>query len=261
MDISLGKRYYVEGTADTIYWPMSLVSWAYPTQEDGKTPDRDNMHSEYIAVQFNEEAAKEQILEYMSQVPGLKEGDERLKLTFTIAGADVDDHPCYSIFDQAAKILNECGWDIQVVPDTQALTKLATGSLTVWAAAWGSTIDPDLYQVYHKNSTATSTYAWGYREILSGPESQYGDEKAILDELSALIDDARGTDDEDERSRIYKEAMSLILDLAVELPVYQRNVLYAYNSNIIDSDSIPKESELNPYSSPLDRIWELEFAD
>ena len=55
--------------------------------------------------------------------------------------------------------------------------------------------------------------------------------------------------------------MSLILDLAVELPVYQRNVLYAYNSNIIDSDSIPKESELNPYSSPLDRIWELEFAE
>ena len=54
--------------------------------------------------------------------------------------------------------------------------------------------------------------------------------------------------------------MSLILDLAVELPVYQREVIYAYNSNIIDSDSLPSESELNPYSSPLDRIWEVEFA-
>ncbi len=261
MDISLGRRYYVEGTADTIYWPMSLVSWAYPTQEDGKTPDRDNMHSEYIAVQFNEEAAKEQILEYMSQVPGLKEGDERLKLTFTIAGADVDDHPCYTIFDQAAKILNDCGWDIQVVPDTQALTKLSTGSLTVWAAAWGSTIDPDMYQVYHKNSTATSVLAWGYNKILENQGGEFDEENYILNDLSDVIDAARETDDQETRKALYKEAMGYVLDLAVELPVYQRDVLYAYNSSVIKTESLPSQSELNPYSSPLDHIWELEFAE
>jgi hypothetical protein len=52
--------------------------------------------------------------------------------------------------------------------------------------------------------------------------------------------------------------MGYILDLAIELPVYQRDVLYAYNSNVISSASMP--SEVNPYSSPLDRIWEIEFA-
>ena len=51
-----------------------------------------------------------------------------------------------------------------------------------------------------------------------------------------------------------------LLDLAIELPVYQRSVLYAYNSNVIASSSLPAESEMNPYSSPLDRIWEIEFA-
>lgn len=258
MDTALAIEYYAKNTASTIYWPMSMVSWAYPKDEQGNY-DQSN-GKEYIQAPFTEDDAKELITNYMNQA-GVSSGDSKLKMNFTIAGANVEDHPCYAVFTKAARILNECGWDIQVVPDTQALTKLATGSLTVWAAAWGSTIDPDLYQVYHKNSTATSTYAWGYREILSGPESQYGDEKAILDELSTLIDAARETDDQDIRSGIYKEAMSLILDLAVELPVYQRNVLYAYNSNIIDSDSIPKESELNPYSSPLDRIWELEFAE
>jgi len=45
----------------------------------------------------------------------------------------------------------------------------------------------------------------------------------------------------------------------VELPVYQRDVLYAYNSKVIDPDSLPKI--VNPYASPLDRIWELEFAN
>ena len=52
--------------------------------------------------------------------------------------------------------------------------------------------------------------------------------------------------------------MGYVLDLAVELPVYQRDVLYAFNTNVIDETSVP--SDINPYSSPLDRIWELKFA-
>ena len=72
------------------------------------------------------------------------------------------------------------------------------------------------------------------------------------------IEAARETNDQAVRSALYKDAMGYILDLAVELPVYQRNVLYAYNSKVIKSSSLPKE--LNPYSSPLDRIWEIEFA-
>ena len=255
MNTALGKSYYETGTADTIYWPMSLVSWAYPM--DGNSPDKDNGHGDYIAVQFTREAAIEKVKEYMAQV-NAKEGDSRLKLTFTIAGANVDDHPCYSIFIEAQSILNECGWDVQVVPDTQALTKLSTGSLAVWAAAWGSTIDPDMYQVYHKDSTATSTLAWGYREIKSN-QTAYEEENYILGLLSDVIDRARETNDIDERKGLYKEAMGYVLDLAVELPVYQRDVLYAYNSDVINPDSLP--TDLNPYSSPLDHIWELEFAE
>ena len=55
--------------------------------------------------------------------------------------------------------------------------------------------------------------------------------------------------------------MEQILDIAIELPVYQRSVLYAYNSKVIDASSLPESKEMNPYSSPLDRIWEVEFAD
>ena len=256
MNTALGKQYYVTGTAETIYWPMSLVSWAYPT--DGGAPDRDN-GKEYIAINFNRSDAISMIKDYMAQA-NATEGDSRLKITFTIAGANVDDHPCYSIFMEAQSILNECGWDISVVPDTQALTKLSTGSLAVWAAAWGSTIDPDMYQVYHKDSTATSTLAWGYNAIKSN-QSKYEEENSILGQLSDVIDRARETDDKDERKALYKEAMGYVLDLAIELPVYQRDVLYAYDSNVIDKDSLPSKEELNPYSSPLDKIWELDFAD
>ncbi|MBR1891781.1 MAG: hypothetical protein IJ811_04745, partial [Clostridia bacterium] len=178
----------------------------------------------------------------------------QLKITFTIAGSSITEHPTYPVFKKAAEILNDCGWNIEVKADSQALTKLSTGSLAVWAAAWGSTIDPDMYQVYHKNSTATSVYSWGYREIRNEPE-KYEYETGVINELSDLIDDGRETMDQNRRINIYKDAMSLVLDLAVELPVYQRKTLYAYNANNIEG----LNSNVNPYSSPLERIWEVKL--
>ncbi len=263
MDIGLAIEYYKVGTANEIYFPMSTVSWAYPKTEnsEGKlVPDQIN-GTNYPMLNFNAEDAKAQIKSYMEEAAGHAGGynDSDLKVTFTIAGSNLTDHPTYSVFDTAAQLLNECGWDVTVIADAQALTKISTGSLAVWAAAWGTTVDPDMYQVYHKNSTASSVKAWGYPAILENEGGKYDIENDILDRLADKIDDAREITDRDERSAIYKSAMQDVLDLAVELPVYQRAVLYAYNSNVIKSSSLP--STVNPYTSPLDRIWEIEFAD
>jgi ABC-type transport system substrate-binding protein len=114
-----------------------------------------------------------------------------------------------------------------------------------------------MYQVYHKNSTATSVKAWGYDYLLNSGTQE---ERNILDKLSELIDQGRETNDKAERSAIYKDAMGYVLDLAVELPTYQRDVLYAYNANVLNSATMPDPNDLNPYSSPLERIWEIEFA-
>lgn len=255
MNTSLALSYYSTGMAETIYWPMSTVSWAYPKDASGNN-SRDNLH-DYPAISFDREKAKESILEYM-ELAGVSAGDSALSIKFTIAGSNLTDHPTYQTFQSAADLLNECGWNIEVVPDTQALTKLSTGSLAVWAAAWGTTVDPDMYQVYHKNSTATSTLAWGYREILASPAS-YPEETQILSKLSDVIDDAREINDQAERSALYREAMGYVLDLAIELPVYQRKVLYAYNAKVISTSSLP--AEINPYTSPLDKLWEIEFAN
>ena len=162
----------------------------------------------------------------------------------------VDFNKYFNVDDNNQLYLN------QITPEyRQALIKISTGSLEVWAAAWSSALDPDMYQVYHKDSTATSTKAWGYDWI---KKSGSDEELDILDDLADLIDAARETNDQARRTELYEEAMGYVLDLAVELPVYQRDVLYAFNSKVINSDTIP--SEINPYSSPLDRIWEIEFA-
>ena len=257
MDTSLALQYYEAGTAEQIFWPMSTVSWAYPKDDEGKN-ETNNGH-DYPSIRFNEEDAKNTIKEYMVLASDHKMGysDSDLKVTFTIAGSNLTDHPTYQVFQSAANLLNECGWSVEVIADSQALTKLSTGSLAVWAAAWGTTVDPDMYQVYHKNSNASSVRAWGYNAILSN--DSYSKEREILDKMSEIIDDARETEDREIRTALYEEAMSYVLDLAVELPVYQRQQLYAYNANVLDSESFPKE--LNPYSSPLDRLWEIKFNE
>ena len=258
MDTSLALQYYDAGTAEQIFWPMSTVSWAYPKDDTGSNSTF-NGHS-YPYINFSEQTAKDNILSLMQQAenhPTMEYNkDTDLKVTFTIAGSNLTDHPTYQVFQTAAKLLNECGWEVEVIADSQALTKLSTGSLAVWAAAWGTTVDPDMYQVYHKNSNASSVRAWGYNAILSN--SSYSIERDILDQMSEIIDDARETDDRATRTALYEEAMGYVLDLAVELPVYQRKQLYAYNANIIDASSFPED--INPYSSPLDRIWEIKFT-
>ena len=252
MNTSLALDYYRAGTAEQIFWPMSKVSWAYPTGADAD----DNGFDYPPLGAWSDDIARSNIEKYMQEA-GVSAGDSELTVKFTIAGSSLQDHPTYKVFRDAAALLNDMGWDVEVVCDTQALTKINTGSLEVWAAAWSSALDPDLYQVYHKDSTATSTLAWGYPYLKT---SGTAEEMNILDDLSDLIDEARETNDQAERSELYQEAMEQILDLAIELPVYQRSVLYAYNSKVIDSESLPAESEMNPYSSPLDRIWEVEFA-
>ncbi len=253
MNTSLALDYYRAGTAEQIYWPMSKVSWAYPKGADAE----DNGFDYPPLGSWSDDIAISKIESYMQEA-GVSAGDSELTVKFTIAGSSLQDHPTYKVFRDAAALLNELGWNVEVVCDTQALTKINTGSLEVWAAAWSSALDPDLYQVYHKDSTATSTLAWGYNYLKT---SGTAEEMDILDELSDLIDEARETNDQAERSELYMDAMGEILDLAIELPVYQRSVLYAFNSKVIDASSLPAEADMNPYSSPLDRIWEVEFAE
>ncbi len=267
MDTSSATTYYSSGSAVNIDWPMSAVSWAYP-REDGYEYDG-NFPTEHMKRQteptlsyastlgWTDDMRIEAIKKYMEQA-GVKKGDPSLSIKFTIAGAELTEHPCFNTMHHGMDLLNQCGWDVQITPDPNALSKLATGSLAVWAAAWGTSLDPDMYQVYHKNSTATSVLAWGYREILGDSSRQ---ENKIITELSKLIDDARRIDDRKQRAAIYENAMKKVLELAVELPVYQRKTLYAVNLNVIDGDTLAKDEKgewlINSYSSPLNRLWEV----
>lgn len=138
------------------------------------------------------------------------------------------------------------------------MKKLANGELQVWAAAWGSAIDPDLYQVYHMDSNATSVRNWGYREIKKN-QTLYSYEYNLIEQISDKIDAARETLVQNERAEIYAEALDLILDLAVELPTYQRKNMFVYNKNKIDVSTMVPASQCTPYQSPLAFLWKVDY--
>ena len=245
---------YYNGYSYGIYRPMTKASWAYPENDGGK---------QYY--EFDETGAiSEQLVKdagYNKNAEGIYTKDgHTLSYTFTIAG-DTTDHPAYNSLKRAADILNAHGFDITVKTDINALSKLANGDLTVWAAAWGAGVDPDMYQVYHIDSTAGSTSNWGYRAIRKNAGGKYDRELKIVNDLSEIIDWARETLDTEERKNLYKRALDLVMDLAVELPTYQRSDLYAYNSNIIDVTTLTPAEDLTPYNGPLSKIWEVSLNE
>ena len=272
IDTSMTVSYY-GNTASAIYRSISLTSWAYPTGATAYYPfiggpvpsNLDVVNPDYAdycdelgkkaGEYFTEDEQKEFLIRLVEDsgynVGGdgvYTNGTTKLKYTFTIAGSETD-HPAFNAFYKASELLNSINFEITVATDAQALSKLANGDLAVWAAAWSSTIDPDMYQVYHKDSTATSTLNWGYKQILQNTGGKYNEELALIEELSELIEEGRETTDQDERAAIYAEALDLVMMLAVELPTYQRDDLFAYNINKIDESSL--NSDLSPYSGLL----------
>ncbi len=250
---SIIKQYYTEALASVIYRPMSKTSWAYPENA-----------TEYESIAYYN-GDNNEIIKLVESAGYTIIGDDgvrrnpagdKLKFTFTIAG-ETTDHPAYAMFVDAEKVLEECGFEITVQNDIQALRKLATGSLEVWAAAWGSGIDPDMYQVYHKDSTATSVNNWGYKEILNN-QDKHPYEYRIINELSEKIDAARATLNQNERKQIYAEALDLVMDLAVEFPTYQRNDLTVYNNNVIDSKSLNQNPTL--YTGLTHELWNVRYV-
>ncbi|MCM1043356.1 MAG: ABC transporter substrate-binding protein, partial [Corallococcus sp.] len=291
MDTSMCTQYYLNHS-NPIYRPMTMASWAYPEgctsyypYIGGQVPDDlskvDPVYANYVTrlgkkagetltVQEQQNFLLNELLsDYTVKGTGknqvLANNKYELKYTFTIAG-DSEDHPAFNMFNRAKDILNGINFKVTVEKDIRALSKLNNGELTVWAAAWGAAIDPDMYQVYHIESTAGSVKNWGYPEIKLGRKTaEFKDEYELIDLLSVDIENARkvtGQTEEEiriKRAAIYSDALDKVMQLAVELPSYQRNDLFAYNGNIIDETTL--EQELTAYNGPLAKLWEVSLKE
>ena len=276
---------YYQTTAEAIFRPMSTASWAYPKGCTAYYPYIGNPIPEDLScvnpfyrtyvTKLGKKAG--QTLTQEEQYKFLRDlvesagyelnedsiyqlGQNVLKYTFTVAGEETD-HPAWQALFHASEILNKVGFDINVTTDANALKKLNDGSLTVWAAAWGSALDPDMYQVYHMESTATSTLNWGYKQIKANVGNKYDAELRIITELSEIIENARKTNDQNRRTELYSQALDLVMQLAVELPTYQRDDLFAYNGSKIDVTTLTPDKDLTPYNGLISKMYNISLKE
>ena len=241
---------YYGDRAAVIQYPISNTSWAapqpadegyraaYSVDADGNDIFDSSMNDEQkydaalkAAVTFFEKAGYtfDADGKVASAPAGAPESYEIL-----IPGNGKQDHPTYGIATAASKALETIGIKLTVndVGSSVWNNALEGNTAQMWVAAWNSTADPDMYQVYH------STNAHG-----KGTNSNHYqvDDPA----LDALIIDGRTSADTEYRKSVYKQAMEIIMDWGVELPVYQRKDCTVASTIRVDCDTLPKD--MTPY--------------
>ena len=246
--------YYGE-TASVINYPISNTSWAAPqVTDDGyqiaySTDVEGNaIYTADMSTEDKYAAALNAALGYFEaagytvengMVTAAPEG-AAMEYTVNIGGSGNGDHPKFQVLTNAAAALKTIGFNLIVNDMANASDLFASyksGEAEGWVAAWQSTNDPDMYQLYHSQGSTN------YYEI-NDPD------------LDELIIAARQTTDQEARKGMYKEAMEVILDWGVELPVYQRSEASIFSSERIVVDSIPKD--MTPYWTYLSEIEQIQ---
>ncbi len=235
--------YYGEA-ASVINYPISNTSWAapQPTDEDYKiafstdvngdpiytadmTPEEKYAAAEAAALGFFE-AAGYTVAD--GKVTAAPEG-AKLSYEVIVPGDGTGDHPAFAILTGAQASLANIGMELKINDPADAnilWDALDAGTQELWTAAWGATIDPDMYQVYHSSGVVGE----------GGSDSNH---YHIRDaELDQLIVDARQSDDQNYRKAVYKQALDILIDWAVEIPTYQRQNCIIFSTERIDIDTI-----------------------
>ena len=149
---------------------------------------------------------------------------------FMIPAEGNGDHPAFGIITAASTALAGVGIDLQVndLADSSVLwDALDAQSCDMWAAAWGATIDPDMYQIYHSSNMA------GLEGSSESNHYCIGDA-----ELDELIMAARSTTDQAYRKATYKQCLDIILDWGCEIPTYQRQNAIIFSTERVNMETM-----------------------
>ena len=239
-----GINSYYGDTATIINYPISNTSWAAPSVTDegykiaySTDVDGNEIYTSDMSGDTKYAAALQAALGYFEAAGYTVENGQvtaapagaKMEYTVNIGASGNGDHPSFQVLTNAAAALKTIGFTLTVNDLANAsdlYSSYQSGVAEGWVAAWQSTNDPDMYQLYDSK----------------GSTNYYQINDSDLDEL---IEAARQTTDQDSRKAMYKEAMEIILDWGVELPVYQRSEATIFSSERIDTATIP--TDMTPY--------------
>ncbi len=236
---------YYGDRASVINYPISNTSWAAPqSTDDGykvafstDVEGKEIFTSEMTAEEKYDAAAKAALgyLEaagYTVEDGKVTKAPEGASLEYEawIPADGTGDHPSFMIFTEAKDAFAKIGITLTVkdlTNSSELWTALEAQSVAIWAAAWGATVDPDMYQIYFSGDDQGNEPG--------GSNYQYAiDDK----DLNKMILDARKSTDQTYRKAMYKACLDTIIDWAVEIPVYQRQNAIIFSAERVNLDTI-----------------------
>jgi len=235
--------YYGEA-ASVIQYPISNTSWAAPQATDegyklafSVDPEGNDIYTADMTAEDKYAAALAASLKWFEaagftvedgKVTAAPEG-AKLDYEVIIPADGVGDHPSYTVLTMARDAFEQIGITLTIndPADSNILwDALDAGTQELWCAAWGATIDPDMYQVYHSSGVVGE----------GGSDSNH---YHIRDaELDNLIVEARKSDNQAYRKSLYKQCLDIIIDWAVEIPAYQRQNCIIFSTQRINIDTL-----------------------
>ncbi len=247
---------YYGPTASVINYPISNTSWAAPqTTDDGYRiaysvdVNGDPIYTAGMAGEEKYAAALQAALGYLEaagytvedgKVTAAPEG-AKMSYECVLGGGGQGDHPSFLLLKNAGDALRTIGMDLTIMDyanSSDLYSSYQNGVAEMWCAAWQSSSDPDMYQLYHSQGSTN------YYRIAD-------------DELDELIMAGRQSTDQTYRKAIYQAAMEIIMDWAVEIPVYQRSDCALFSSERVNIDTVP--NDMTPYWGWMAEVETLEM--
>ena len=237
--------YYGE-RASVINYPISNTSWAAPQPTDdgykvafSVDVDGNDIYTSDMTAEQKYEAAKQAALGYFEaagytvedgKLTAAPEG-AALEYELWIPGDGVGDHPSFMVCTLASDALKSIGMNLiinDLTNSSDLWTALDAQTVAMWAAAWGATVDPDMYQIYYADVANGGANAGGSNYMY-----------AIADEeLDQLILDARASTDQTYRKAMYKACLDIVIDWACEIPVYQRQNAIIFSTERVKMETV-----------------------
>lgn len=256
---------YYGDAAATINYPISTTSWAAPQPTDegyrvaySVDVDGNPIYTATMTAEEKYEAAKQAAIGFF-KAAGYTFDEAAGKFTAAPEGASMSyeaiipgdgtgDHPSFAILTDAREALGSIGIELKIndPADSNVLwDALDAGTQNIWCAAWGSTIDPDMYQVYHSSNIVGK----------GGSDSNHYHIQSA--ELDTMILNARQSSDQAYRKEVYKDALNEIMDWAVEIPAYQRQNIVIASTERVNIDTVTPD--VTTYWGVLAEVQKIEM--
>lgn len=220
------KGYY-GNIADVIERPMTTTLAEYPDGATVKYP-----YDPAKALEFFKQGGYTQKDGKLVNASG-----KQLSVNVYIGGEGIGDHPGYAMLTQAAADLKDLGGEL-IIQDVQFSVLQAAmndGSADMFVLAWGESNTCDQSTIYMTN----------------GGQNRTGISNKDLDKLLTEIPK---TIDLAERKAKVAQALDIVMDEAVELPLYQRKNMLVYNVAAVDQTTLPETSTYWTYEKVLWKV-------